>query len=87
MPPAAARGRSAGRCEEAGERGEEVLPSRPPSLCHRRSLRPAYEGSALLEKVIGHLRSAGFLPITLTRGYADPGSHDVFQMDGLFARR
>jgi FkbM family methyltransferase len=45
-----------------------------------------YEGQALIEDVVGHLRHVGFAPIHFERGFVDPGSLDVVQVDGLFRR-
>ena len=50
------------------------------------SLVPLYEGQALVEDVVGHLRAAGFHPVCLSRGFTDPTTHEVIQVDGLFVR-
>jgi len=50
------------------------------------SLVPLYEGQALIEDVVGHLRAAGFRPVCFPRGFTDPTSHEVIQVDGLFLR-
>jgi FkbM family methyltransferase len=50
------------------------------------SLVPLYDGQALVEDVVAHLRAAGLRPICLTRGFTDPASHEVIQLDGIFLR-
>lgn len=50
------------------------------------SLAQIYEGQALIEDVVAHLRAAGFRPVCLSRGFTDPTSHEVIQVDGLFLR-
>jgi FkbM family methyltransferase len=50
------------------------------------SLVPVYEGQPLIEEVMLQLRQLGFTPIALTRGYTDPTTHHVVQVDGIFVR-
>ncbi len=50
------------------------------------SLVPLYEGQAMMEEVVAYLRGAGFAPVCLMRGYTDPVTHRVIQMDGIFLR-
>jgi FkbM family methyltransferase len=50
------------------------------------TVQPLYEGQVLIEEIVGHLRALGFTPTCLTRGYTDPVSHEVVQMDGIFVR-
>lgn len=50
------------------------------------SLVPLYHGQALIEDVVAHLRHAGLHPVCLVRGFTDPKTHEVVQVDGLFVR-
>lgn len=50
------------------------------------SLVQLYDGQAMIEDVVGHLRAAGFRPVCLSRGFTNPTSHEVIQVDGLFLR-
>lgn len=50
------------------------------------SLSALYEGQALIEDVINHLRLAGMRPVSLVRAFTDYHTHEVIQMDGLFLR-
>jgi FkbM family methyltransferase len=50
------------------------------------SLVPLYDGQALVEDVVTHLRAAGLHPICLARGFTDPVTHEVVQLDGIFVR-
>ena len=37
-------------------------------------------------RLLKHLRAAGFRPVCLSRGFTNPTSHEVIQVDGLFLR-
>ncbi|MFL5964980.1 MAG: FkbM family methyltransferase [Gaiellaceae bacterium] len=46
-----------------------------------------YRGQALVEEVIGYLRSAGFDPIGIETSFRDRRSGDLLQANGFFRRR
>jgi FkbM family methyltransferase len=51
------------------------------------SLTSLYTGQAMSEDVISHLRTAGLVPVCISRAYTEPGpSRRVIQMDGIFRR-
>jgi FkbM family methyltransferase len=50
------------------------------------SLQELYSGQALLPDIVGYLATHGFVCTWLERGYVDPRSGDLLQMDGLFIR-
>ncbi|NUR79900.1 MAG: FkbM family methyltransferase [Dermatophilaceae bacterium] len=51
------------------------------------SLIPLYTGQILIEDMLTRLRASAFTPVTLTRGFTDPETHEIVQMDGLWVRR
>lgn len=67
-------------------RGAAATVGRAVSVECELSLTPLYRGQALIEDVTGLLRKAGFAPIGFHRGFTDPDSHYVQQVDGLFLR-
>ena len=50
------------------------------------SLQPLYEGSPLLEDIVSHVRSAGFVPFWFLPGFWNVKNHQQLQLDGLFVR-
>jgi FkbM family methyltransferase len=50
------------------------------------SLQELYVGQALLPEVVALLNFHGFTCVWLERGYADPRTGDLLQVDGLFRR-
>jgi hypothetical protein len=45
-----------------------------------------YDGQALIEQVIEHLRGSGFRPIGLETSFRDRRTGDLLQMNGFFRR-
>lgn len=50
------------------------------------SLAQMYDGQALLPEIWTLITSSGFCPVWLERGYSDPKSKWLVQVDGLFVR-
>jgi FkbM family methyltransferase len=50
------------------------------------SLVPLYQGQALYREIIDHLENLGFDLITIDRGFTDPRTGHVLQVDGVFVR-
>lgn len=48
------------------------------------SLVPLYEGQDLLPAMLERMDRAGFAPIAMEHGFADPIQHRILQVDGLF---
>jgi FkbM family methyltransferase len=71
---------------------DEVLASAAgilPKICTiemELSLVALYDGQPLIEDMIARLRSLGFHPMLLARGYRSEVTGDLLQMDGLFER-
>jgi FkbM family methyltransferase len=51
------------------------------------SLVPLYEGQALMPEIVADLDAAGFDLWFLERGFTDPRTRRVLQLDGVFFRR
>jgi FkbM family methyltransferase len=51
------------------------------------SLTPLYDGQALLPDIVAQLDKRGFDLWFLERGFTDPHTHRVLQVDGVFFRR
>jgi FkbM family methyltransferase len=50
------------------------------------SLTSLYEGQALIEEILTHLRNKGLTPVAVSPGLADPTSGDLLQVDLLAVR-
>jgi FkbM family methyltransferase len=51
------------------------------------SLSELYEGQVLLPALWGYINTRGFKPVWIERGFIDPSSGFLLQVDGLFLRR
>jgi hypothetical protein len=50
------------------------------------SLVPLYEGQHLYRDIIDQLESLGFGLVSIERGFTDPNTGHVLQVDGIFVR-